>query len=92
FSHPGNDDLMTAVIYGLTAILAGLAFIWRQRRAPKPLLPLGMFASSRFSLAALTSLASFVSQGITFVALPFLFQSVYGYSAFVSALLFTPWP
>lgn len=92
FSHPGNGDLMTAVIYGLTAILAGLAFIWRQRRAPKPLLPLGMFASSRFSLAALTSLASFVSQGITFVALPFLFQSVYGYSAFVSALLFTPWP
>lgn len=92
FSHQGNDDLMTAVISGLTAILAGLAFIWRQRRAPKPLLPLGMFASSRFSLAALTSLASFVSQGITFVALPFLFQSVYGYSAFVSALLFTPWP
>jgi Major Facilitator Superfamily. len=40
----------------------------------------------------LTSLASFVSQGITFVALPFLFQSVYGYSPVVSALLFTPWP
>jgi MFS transporter, DHA2 family, multidrug resistance protein len=51
-----------------------------------------MFASSRFTLAAFTSLASFISQGITFVALPFLFQSVYGYSAFVSALLFTPWP
>ena len=69
-----------------------MAFVWRQRRAPKPLLPLGMFASARFTLAAFTSLASFVSQGITFVALPFLFQSVYGYSAFVSALLFTPWP
>ena len=33
-----------------------------------------------------------MSQGITFVALPFLFQSVYGYSPVVSALLFTPWP
>jgi DHA2 family multidrug resistance protein-like MFS transporter len=29
---------------------------------------------------------------MTFVALPFLFQSVYGYSAFTSALLFTAWP
>ena len=33
-----------------------------------------------------------ISQGITFIALPFLFQSVYGYSPVVSALLFTPWP
>jgi DHA2 family multidrug resistance protein-like MFS transporter len=92
FSHAAKGDLATAVTFGLAALLAGLAFVWRQRRAPKPLLPLNMFASSRFTLAALTSLASFVSQGITFVALPFLFQSVYGYSAFYSALLFTPWP
>src|SRR5471030_1996031 len=97
FSRPEGDtyalsELTTAMTYGLTAVVAGVAFVWRQRRAPKPLLPLSMFASSRFSLAALTSLASFVSQGITFVALPFLFQSVYGYSAFYSALLFTPWP
>ncbi|MFE8116606.1 MFS transporter [Brenneria goodwinii] len=97
FSQPGDgalsfDTLTTAVAFGLTAVITGLAFIWRQRHAPKPLLPLGMFASMRFSLAALTSMASFVSQGITFVALPFLFQSVYGYSAFMSALLFTPWP
>lgn len=92
FTHPGNGDLTTAVIFASIAILTGLAFIWVQRRVAKPLLPLNIFASSRFSLAALTSLASFVSQGITFIALPFLFQSVYGYSALVSALLFTPWP
>ncbi|MRT13130.1 MFS transporter [Enterobacteriaceae bacterium RIT711] len=92
FTHQGNSDLITALIYGGIAIVTGMAFIWVQRRATKPLLPLNMFASSRFSLAALTSLASFVSQGITFIALPFLFQSVYGYSALVSALLFTPWP
>lgn len=92
FTHPGNGDLTTAVIFASIAILTGLAFILVQRRVAKPLLPLNIFASSRFSLAALTSLASFVSQGITFIALPFLFQSVYGYSALVSALLFTPWP
>ena len=35
---------------------------------------------------------AFVSQGITFIALPSLFQSEYGYSPVISALLFTPWP
>ncbi|WP_413499349.1 MFS transporter [Buttiauxella gaviniae] len=92
FTHPGNGDLTTAVIFASIAILTGLTFVWVQRHVTKPLLPLNIFSSSRFSLAALTSLASFVSQGITFIALPFLFQSVYGYSALVSALLFTPWP
>ena len=92
FTHSGTDDLKIAITFASTAIATGLAFIWVQRRAAKPLLPLDIFSSSRFSLAALTSLASFVSQGITFIALPFLFQSVYGYSALVSALLFTPWP
>lgn len=87
-----DKHLASALAFALVAAIAGCAFIWRIRRAPKPLLPPALFASSRFSLAALTSLASFVSQGMTFVALPFLFQSVYGYSAWASALLFTPWP
>ncbi|MBO9356792.1 MFS transporter [Bordetella petrii] len=78
--------------YALAALLAGAGFVWRMRHARQPLLPPAIFASARFSLAALTSMASFVGQGITFVALPFLFQNVYGYGAFETALLFTPWP
>ena len=92
FAKADSHKLLEAACYSFTAVTAAALFIWRQRRAVQPLLPLEMFASSRFSLAALTSLASFVSQGITFVALPFLFQSVYGHSVFVSALLFMPWP
>lgn len=78
--------------WGFLTLVSTLAFIWRIRRAQNPILPPVIFKNGRFTLAALTSLASFVSQGITFVALPFLFQSVYGYSPVVSALLFTPWP
>ena len=78
--------------YALAALVAGVGFVWRLRHARHPLLPPVIFTSTRFSLAALTSMASFVGQGITFVALPFLFQNVYGYSAFETALLFTPWP
>ncbi|MCL6745731.1 MFS transporter [Kosakonia sp. R1.Fl] len=83
---------LTALSYGFVGLAAGALFVLRQRQALQPLMPLTLFASPRFSLAALTSLASFVSQGMTFVALPFLFQSVYGYSALTSALLFTAWP
>jgi DHA2 family multidrug resistance protein-like MFS transporter len=82
----------TAAAYALASIAAGVGFVKVQRRAREPLLPLDIFASARFSLAALTSLASFVGQGTAFVALPFLFQNAYGYTAFESALLFTPWP
>jgi len=84
--------LMSIGLYAALTLIAGFAFIWRQRRAAAPLLPLDIFASSRFSLAALTSLAAFVSQGITIISLPFLFQNAYGYSVFTSALLFTAWP
>lgn len=78
--------------WGLLTLVSAIAFVWRIRRARSPILPPVIFRNGRFTLAALTSLASFVSQGITFVALPFLFQSVYGFSPVVSALLFTPWP
>lgn len=66
FSQPGSatqpaSALTTALAWGLTAAMAGGLFIWRQRRAASPLLPLAIFRSARFSLAALTSLASFVS-------------------------------
>ena len=87
-----NSLHQVAVCWGLLALFSTMLFIWHIRRARAPILPPVIFKNGRFTLAALTSLASFVSQGITFVALPFLFQSVYGYSPVVSALLFVPWP
>ena len=91
---PGKpeDAAWHALAYGATAVVTGIAFVWRQRRTAAPLLPMAIFASPRFSMAALTSLISFVGQGMAFIALPFLFQSNYGYSALHAALLFTPWP
>ncbi len=80
-----------ALMLAAGAAFAGL-FVRRQQRIADPMLPLDLFASPRFSLAAGTSLCSFVAQGLAFVALPFLFQNGYGYSAFASGLLFTPWP
>lgn len=76
----------------VASVALGVAFVRRQGRIAQPMLPLDLFAIRRFSLAAATSLCSFTAQGLAFVALPFLLQGAYGYSAFASGLLFVPWP
>ena len=76
----------------VASVAFGFAFVRRQRALETPMLPLELFAIPRFSLAALTSLGSFLAQGLAFVALPFLFQGGLGYGALASGLLFTPWP
>ncbi|SFU60067.1 MFS transporter [Halomonas korlensis] len=77
----------------LTAsLLAGLCFVRRQRRATHPLLPLSLFAERRFSLAVSASGLAFIGQGLTFVALSFLYQQEMGFTPLQTAWLFTPWP
>ena len=76
-------------------LVASAVFVWlfirRERRAVRPLIPLGLFTGV-FSLTVGTAWVSFLGQGIAFIALPFLFQSAYGATPLQSALLFTPWP
>jgi DHA2 family multidrug resistance protein-like MFS transporter len=79
-------------VFLAVSLVAGGVFVLRQRTISYPLLPPGMFASSRFSLAAITSVCSFVAQGLVFVSVPFLLQDIYGYTPLVSGLLFIPWP
>lgn len=92
FSGKNGIDTSEALVYIVLALASGVGFVYRQRRATAPLMPLSIFANIRFSLSASTSLVSFIAQGMTFIALPFLFESIYGYSPFISALLFLPWP
>lgn len=74
------------------SVVALAAFVVRQRRVADPLLPLVIFREPRFTMAVLTSFFSFLAQSMAFVSLPFLFQSVQGYTPLESAFLFTPWP
>ncbi|WP_162138930.1 MFS transporter [Gryllotalpicola ginsengisoli] len=79
-----------AVLLAACAVFVAL-FLRRERMAPRPLIPLGLFTGT-FSLTVATAWASFLGQGVAFVALPFLFQSAYHATPLESALLFTPWP
>jgi DHA2 family multidrug resistance protein-like MFS transporter len=86
-----SDKLSVGLELAGSVVLA-VAFVLRQQRLKSPMLDLNLFEIPRFTLAAATSLASFVAQGLAFVALPFMFQSGMGYSPFISGMLFTPWP
>lgn len=57
-----------SLCWTVLAALSGMAFIWQIRRTDNPLLPPAIFKNERFTLAALTSMIAFVSQGITFIA------------------------
>ncbi len=74
------------------SLVAGGLFLWRQRRALHPLLPLTLFRQRRFSLAVSASGLAFIGQGLAFVALSFLYQQDMGFSPLETAWLFTPWP
>jgi DHA2 family multidrug resistance protein-like MFS transporter len=83
--------LWIAGVLLVACVVFVVLFVRRERRAPRPIIPLGLF-TGLFSLTVATAWASFLGQGIAFVALPFLFQSAYGASPLESAVLFTPWP
>ena len=90
FAHR-TPSLVTALLLAVSITLL-VAFVRRQQRLEFPMLHLELFRIERFSLAAATSLACFTAQGLAVVALPFLYQVVFGYSPFVAGLLLTPWP
>lgn len=67
-------------------------FVRRQFVLPKPMIALDLFAIPAFALAASSSFATFVAQGLAYVALPFYFQEALGRTPLESGLLLTSWP
>ncbi len=92
FAGAAETGLRSVALLAVVSVVAMSAFVARQRRLEAPLLPLVIFREQRFTLAVITSFFSFLAQAMAFVSLPFLFQSVQGYTPLESAFLFTPWP
>ena len=87
----GWDDSLVkaALIVGVTALVA---FVKWQRRAPHPMVPLGLFTSRNFNGANLVT--AFVYGGITMssLAIALYLQEVVGYSATAAGLITLPTP
>ncbi|KVD77522.1 multidrug MFS transporter [Burkholderia sp. ABCPW 14] len=82
----------SAAATALTAIVIGYFFVKRQLTQPAPLLPVDLLRIPIFALSIGTSVASFTSQMLAFVALPFWLQNTLGFSQVQTGLYMTPWP
>src|SRR5262249_45774255 len=76
----------------ICGLVAGAVLVAREWRQPLPLVPLDLMRRPVFSLSIATSVVSFAAQMLAFVSLPFMLQTVLGYSVFETGLLMTPWP
>lgn len=74
------------------ALAIGAVFVRRQLRLPAPLLPVDLLRIPAFALSMATSIASFASQMIAYIALPFYFQDVLHLTSTQTGFLLTPWP
>jgi MFS transporter, DHA2 family, multidrug resistance protein len=89
-AHQANLSVTLTAL--AAAFASGGALIYRQLGLPVPIFPVDLYRRPMFALSSLTSLCSFAAQGLAFVALPFYFQTVLGYTAVETGLLLTPWP
>ncbi|WP_455288160.1 MFS transporter [Cupriavidus necator] len=88
--HPGWRAAGAA---GLAmAVVLGWLLVRRQRGRAAPLVPVDLFRSRAFTLAVGTSFCSFMTQMLSFVALPFYLEYQLGRSLHETGLLITPWP
>ena len=87
--HQAGAVSLIASVVGI-AIIAG--FVQRQCKIATPLVPPGLFAVRRFSLAALTSCISFTAQGLAFVSLPFFFSEILHTDVLHTGFYLSAWP
>ncbi|MBP0630575.1 MULTISPECIES: MFS transporter [unclassified Cupriavidus] len=89
----GHAAWRAAGVAGIAAaIVLGWLLVRRQRGRAAPLVPVDLFASRAFALAVGTSFCSFMTQMLSFVALPFYLEYQLGRSLQETGLLITPWP
>jgi EmrB/QacA subfamily drug resistance transporter len=82
----------SALIVGLLAAAGGLlaAFVWWERRTADPMLDLGFFRNTRFSIGTLAVSVAFFSLLGSIFALTQYLQFVHGYSAIEAGAVMTP--
>jgi DHA2 family multidrug resistance protein-like MFS transporter len=73
-------------------LFAAFLAVRHQLHRPSPLLPIDLLRIPIFALSICTSICSFCSQMLAFVALPFLLQSTLGFKATQVGFLMVPWP
>jgi len=84
----GAHGVPVAAVLAAAAIIA---FVWWERRAPHPMLPLGMFRDRSFNGACLSILLLSFGAGALLLALTQYLQFVLGYDAFGAGMALLPY-
>ena len=87
----GAEPVVIATELGV-GVLAGIAFVRRQKDLTAPMLPVDLFRLPAFALSIATSICSYAAQTIAQISLPFYFQIAGGVSQSMVGLMLTPWP
>lgn len=80
----------TALAVAAGGVLVGVAFVVRERRAPRPMLPLGIFRSRLFTGTNGVTLCLYGAIGGVFFLLPVQLQNGLGYNAFAAGIATLP--
>ncbi len=89
-AHSASWQIDVAVLGG--AAVLGTTLVRRQLGLAAPMLPVDLYKRPMFALSSVTSMCSFAAQGLSFVSLPFFFQTALGRTPVETGLLLTPWP
>jgi EmrB/QacA subfamily drug resistance transporter len=85
--HPGSPAVVLALVVGVGG-LAG--FVWRERSAREPMLPLGIFSSRVFTATNLVTFAVYAALSAIFFFLVLTLQVVAGFSPIESGAALLP--
>jgi hypothetical protein len=88
--RPGGSWSTVLALAGSSAV--GTVLVRRQLASPAPLLPIDLLRRPVFALSIATSVCSFASAAMVFVAFPFYLHDVLGRSLAEVGLFLTPWP
>ncbi len=81
-----------AIGLGVAAVVLGALFVLRQRRSPRPLLPLDMFRNAAFSAGVATAYLQYLVLFVSNFLVPFFLQGPGGLSPGKAGLLMTAQP
>jgi DHA2 family multidrug resistance protein-like MFS transporter len=81
----------TVLALMLLSLGAGTALLHRQKGHAAPMLPVDLLRRPLFALSVATSMASFTTQGLAFVSLPFFIEGVLQREAVQTGFLMAPW-
>lgn len=89
----GAQRAPAALVLGLAALSAAVGALLLRRQAghPAPMLPVDLLRRPVFALSVVTAVASFATQGLAFVSLPFFFETVLQRDPVQTGFLLAPW-